>query len=74
MNSGVKAAAAVGQAAAICQVLLWAIWQSTGLAIPQEVSIPFVVGFAPVIHGLMSWVEKRTGVDIVANGNGKEHA
>lgn len=68
MSPAIKATAAVGQAGALCQVLLWAIWKSTGLEIPQEVSIPFVIGVSPIIHGIMSWFEARTGIDIVANG------
>ena len=72
MNGAVKSAAAVGQAGALWQVLLWAIWKITDVAIPQEVSIPFVIGFSPILYGLMTAVEKRMGIDITANG--KEHA
>lgn len=74
MNGGVKAIAAVAQASALVQVLLWAIWQTTGVVIPQEVSLNCVIGFSPIIYGIMSWIEKRTGIDVLANGNGKEPA
>lgn len=74
MNGGVKAIAAVAQASALVQVLLWVVWQLTGLAIPQEVSLNCVIGFSPIIYGLMTWFEKRTGLDVLANGNGKDHA
>ena len=68
MNGAVKAGAAVAQSVALCQVLLWAIWRITGEVIPQEVSLPFVAGFSPMIYGIMTWLEKRTGIDLVANG------
>ena len=72
MNPAVKATAAVGQAGALCQVLLWLIWKIWGIDIPQEVSIPFVIGVSPIIHGILSWIENRTGIDVSANGNGNQ--
>ena len=71
MNPGAKSAAATGQAGAICLILLWAIWKFGGVDVPQEVAISFVIAFSPIVHGFMTWVERRIGVDIVPNGEPK---
>lgn len=68
MNGAVKTTAAVGQSVALCQILLWVIWKATGVVIPQEVSLPFIVAFSPIIHAIMTAIEKRLGIDIVPNG------
>lgn len=70
MNGATKAIAAIAQSSALVQVLIHVIWRTTGEAIPQEVSLNCVIGFAPIIYGIMTWFENRTGIDIVANGNG----
>ena len=72
MNPAVKAnAAATGQAGGLCLILLWLVWKVWGLEIPQEVSIPFVMTFSPIFAGVLNWLEQKTGIDIVANGNGQ---